>query len=184
MGNPVASVVEQPNRMENENDEFITIGKIVRPFGVHGEVRVYPLSDVPGRFDALSDVVLAANGHRTPTTVTRIRQAGGTYIMGFSAFSTPEEAASFRGAWLQVPCDPTVAPPPGHYYQYQLIGMTVRDARDRELGILEEVHDYPHHHLFIVRNGKKEHVIPAVRQIVIDVDVDRRIMIVKVPEEE
>ncbi|RMH38088.1 MAG: 16S rRNA processing protein RimM [Nitrospirae bacterium] len=163
--------------------ELITIGKILRPFGVRGEVRVYPLSDVPGRYDSLTEVILDTDGHRVPTTVTGIRKAGEHYLVRFSAFSTPEEAAAFRGAWLQIPIESAVPPPPGHYYHYQLIGMTVQTERGDDVGQLAEIYESPHHHVFLIRKGSEERLIPAVRDLIIHVDVDRQIMTVRVPEE-
>lgn len=164
-------------------EELITIGKVLRPFGVRGEVRVYPLSDVPGRYESLSDVVLDSNGQCVPTTVTGVRKAGEHYLVRFSAFSTPEEAAAFRGAWLQIPRDASVPPPPGQYYHYQLIGMTVQTEQGEDLGQLSEIYESPHHHLFLIRQGTQERLIPAVRDLVAHVDVDRRTMTVRIPEE-
>ena len=37
--------------------EFVTVGKIVKPFGVRGQVRVLSLTDVPGRLENLKDVM-------------------------------------------------------------------------------------------------------------------------------
>ena len=63
----------------------MTIGKIERPFGVRGEVKVRSLSDVPGRFEHLNQVqVVGADGASCrDRTVTHVRRAGDTYIVRF-----------------------------------------------------------------------------------------------------
>ena len=71
----------------------MTIGKIERPFGVRGEFKVRSLSDVPGRLDQLKQVqVLEPTGQIVDRTVTHVRRAGSTYIMGLAGVTTPEEA--------------------------------------------------------------------------------------------
>ena len=71
----------------------MTIGKIERHFGVRGEFKVRSLSDVPGRLDHLKQVhVLEPTGQMVERTVTHVRRAGSTYIMGLAGVTTPEEA--------------------------------------------------------------------------------------------
>jgi 16S rRNA processing protein RimM len=73
--------------------DFVTIGKIERHFGVRGEFKVRSLSDVPGRLDHLKQVqVLEPTGQTVERTVTHVRRAGSTYIMGLAGVTTPEEA--------------------------------------------------------------------------------------------
>ena len=93
-----------------ETAELVAIGKIEKPFGVKGEVRVRSLSDVPGRFEGLTQVTLVApSGRALVAGVTRVRADGNSYVLGFDAFTTPEEAAVFRGWLIKIPRD--LSPP-------------------------------------------------------------------------
>ena len=84
--------------------DFVTVGKIERHFGVRGEFKVRSLSDVPGRLDHLKQVqVLETTGQTVEMTVTHVRRAGSTYIMGLAGVTTPEAAGLLRGGLLQVP---------------------------------------------------------------------------------
>ena len=85
-------------------DSLVTIGRILKPFGVRGAVKVESLSDVPGRFEGLQSVYLTLPYEgATPrkTAVTQVRNVTAGYLIKCSAFSTPEEAAHFRGAYPQ-----------------------------------------------------------------------------------
>jgi 16S rRNA processing protein RimM len=56
--------------------EMVTIGKIDRPFGVHGAVKVRSLSDRPGRFEQLGAVrVIGQEGQTVDRTVRQVRRA-------------------------------------------------------------------------------------------------------------
>lgn len=163
--------------------ELVTIGRIERSFGVRGEARVRSLSDVPGRFEALREVTIAGPGGKTvETVVTHVRPGGPTWIMGFEAFTTPEQVAEFRGGFLQAPRGDSPALPADQYYQCDLIGMLVQDEAGTQLGCLEAVWNMSDNQSFMVRQDGKEVLIPAAKQVVVKVDVTRRVMTVRLPE--
>ena len=156
-----------PVASEPTKNSFVTIGRILKPFGVHGEVKVESMSDVPGRFTGLHSVTLTLeHGSPLKTRVTTGRQVNHGYIVGFSAFSTPEEAALYRGAWIQIP-EPTDLPrEPGTFYQFELIGLRVEDPDGQPMGNVEEILEYPQHHVMVIRNEQKEVLIPVSRQTI------------------
>lgn len=160
--------------------ELIAIGQIEKPFGVRGEVRVRSLSDVPGRFEGLTQVTLVApSGRALVTGVTRVRGNGNSYVLGFDAFTTPEEAAVFRGGLIKIPRDQAAPLPAGQYYEFDLIGMAVMDETGLLLGTLEEVLETASNHVFMVRREGREILIPAIKDAVASVDVKSRTMTIR-----
>lgn len=82
--------------------DTVTVGQIERPFGIKGEVKVRPLSDVPGRFEGLKSVsLLARNGQTLETSVTHVRRAGAGFILGLTGLTTPEDANPWRGGFIR-----------------------------------------------------------------------------------
>lgn len=160
--------------------ELIAIGKIEKPIGIRGEVRVRSLSDVPGRFEGLTQVTLVSPSGRTLVTgVTRMRGNEHSYVLGFEAFTTPEEAAVFRGGLIKIPRDQVPPLPAGQYYEFDLIGMTVLDETGLLLGTLEEVLETASNHVFMVRREGREILIPAIKNVVSSVDVETRTMTIR-----
>lgn len=152
--------------------EVVTVGRVLRPFGVHGEVQVESLSDVPNRFKRLSSVTLAMpTGEFLDTEVLCARKSDRFYLMKFSAFSTPEEASKFRGALIQVKQESVPPLPETQYYHFELIGLEVHDETGRVFGKIEEVINRPHQPLFVVRIENRELLIPAIYPIIRHVDV-------------
>ena len=163
-----------------DSSELIAIGKIEKPFGVRGEVRVRSLSDVPERFEGLTQVTLVSPSGRTLVTgVTRVRANGHSYVLGFEAFTTPEEAAVFRGGLIKIPRSQAPPLPAGQYYEFDLIGMTVVDEAGQLLGTLEEVLETPSNHVFVVRREGREILIPAIKDVVAAVDVKSQTMTIR-----
>lgn len=169
--------------MPSVQTDLVTIGKIERPFGVKGAVKVRSLSDVPGRFDQLSAVsVMSAVGQTVDRTVTHIRRAGPTYIMQFDGITTPEEAGTLRGALIQVPrCEPSSRQGDA-LYECDLIGMAVVDEAGHDLGLIETIWDLPGHQVFVVKQEGREVLIPAAKDFVTAVDLAQKRMTVRMIE--
>ena len=166
--------------MTTAHTDLVTIGKIERPFGVRGEFKVRSLSDVPGRLDQLKQVqVLRPTGQMVDRTVTGVRRAGSTYIMGLEGVTTPEEAGMLRGGLIQVPRSPAATLSADVYFECDLIGMTVENERGEEVGVLETILEIPDNHLFVVRKGTEEVLIPAAKSFVTSVDLTRGRMMVR-----
>ncbi len=163
-----------------EPRELVAIGVIEKPFGVRGEMRVRSLSDVPGRFEGLTQVTLEGPaGGMKQATVRSVRGMRGSYLLSLDLCSTPEEVALFRGWTVKIPQGSAPPLPQGEYYQYELIGLSVRDEGGRLVGTLEEILETPGHHVFIVRGEQGEVLIPASKEAVMAVDVPGKTMTVR-----
>jgi len=164
--------------------DFVTVGKIVKPFGVQGQVRVLPLTDVPGRFENLHEVRLeTVSGETLLTEIVDVQCEGRSYLVRFAAFSSPEEVGTFRGAWLKIPRSEVPPAPVGHYYQFELIGLTVKEESGNVLGVLEEVIETPGQHLFVIRGQGREFLLPASKRWITKVDIPGQEMTVISKEE-
>ena len=160
--------------------ETVTVGRTERPFGVKGEVKVRPLSDVPGRFEGLKSVnLLARNGQTLETSVTHVRRAGAGFILGLSGLTTPEEASHWRGGFIRTIRGSVPELPDGQYYECDLIGLAVSTVEGQSIGVLEEILDVPGNPVFVVRQGAKEILIPAAKELVSTVDMTARTMTVR-----
>ncbi len=164
--------------------EFVTVGKIVRPFGVRGQVRVLSLTDVPGRLENLTEVTLETpSGHSLETEVKDVQCEGRSYLFRFAAFSSPEDAVAYRGAWIKIPQEAVPPAPADHFYQFELIGLTVKEGSGDVLGVLEEVIETPAQHLFLIRGQGREFLLPALKKWIHKVDIAGREMTVAAKEE-
>ena len=161
-------------------DDLVAIGRIVKTFGVRGEVKVLSLTDVPGRFETLTQVLLEApSGETLPAAVTSRREDRDGFVLGFDALSTPEAAAVFRGGYVKIRRMQSPSLPEGQFFEYDLLGMTVRDEGGEDLGRVEDIMDTAATHVFVVRKDGRERLIPATRKAVAAVDVPGRTMTVR-----
>jgi 16S rRNA processing protein RimM len=151
--------------------ETITVGRILRPHGVRGEVVVEVLSDVPGRFAPGSEVLAAREGERQVTlkvAVSRDHKSG--VVARFSGFDDRDGAESLRGMWLEVLRSGVPAAPSGTYYHYELLGCRCFTA-EGELGRVVELLEDGGGLLLVVDDSERRVPIPFVQGFLRKVDV-------------
>jgi 16S rRNA processing protein RimM len=91
-------------------------------------------------------------------------------------------AETLRGRWLAVPEAEALPPGPGRFYPWQLEGCRVFTETGQEVGRVTGVESSPAHDLWVVHDGRGEHLIPAVPAIVLEVDLAGRRIVLRPPE--
>lgn len=146
----------------------LRIGRVLKPHGVRGGVRVELLTDFPDRFDTGQQVTVA--GRRL--TVSRSQQQEGSLLVTFAEIDDRERAAELRGAYITVPLEEARTLPAGRYYHFQLVGLKVIEAGSEEaLGQVEEVLTYPANDVLRVTGAGGERLLPMVSSVVRKVDL-------------
>jgi len=166
---------------EAEEPWSLVIGRVVGPFGTKGEVRVRPETDFPERFRKLEKVCLELpGGEERIVSVRRARLTPKGVLLWFDDFSDREAAESLHGAWLKVRPRMAVPLPEGSYYLHDIMGLRVVTEEGRDLGEITEVIRSPAHDVYVTGST----MIPAVRQVVREIDLARGRMIVALPPED
>jgi 16S rRNA processing protein RimM len=168
----------------DDGGRLVAIGEIGRPHGLAGEVRVTPLTDRPERFDTLRECVLwdAARDTRVPCRLTAARRQGQALVVAIAGCETPEAAGALTGRLLAVPEAEALPAPEGHFYPWQLEGCRVLTEDGGEVGRVLRVETGPAQDLWVVGDGGREHLVPAVPEIVRDVDLAARRVVIRPPD--
>jgi 16S rRNA processing protein RimM len=162
--------------------ELIAIGRVTRPQGRHGEVRVEPLTDDPARFGDLTECCLVPPRTGERRTVEAVRFQGRTPVLKLEGIGSIDEADRLRGRLVSVP-RARVRPLDGdRFYAFDLIGATVTDPGSAVLGTLTDVLAGDAHDLWVARVDGRECLIPAVREIVTRVDSAARVVVIRPPD--
>jgi 16S rRNA processing protein RimM len=165
-------------------DRLVAIGEIGRPHGLRGEVRVTPLTDRPERFETLRECVLwdEARDRRQPCRITAARVQGGALVVAVAGYDSPEAAGALTGWLLAVPEADALPPPAGHFYPWQLVGCRVLTEDGRDLGRVLRIEGSPAQDLWVVGDESREHLVPAVAEIVREVDLGGRRVVIRPPK--
>lgn len=156
--------------------EWIEVGRISRPHGVQGEVRIVPSSDNPDRF-APGAVVHARPGRlgvagprvreQVRLTVAGVRGDEDFPIVTFREIADREAAEGYRGYLLEVRCSQLPELDDDEYYPFDLVGLEVRGLDGTALGRVSDALDSPAHALLsLALHDGREVLVPFVRAAV------------------
>jgi 16S rRNA processing protein RimM len=146
---------------------MIRVGQVGGAYGVEGAVKVLPLTDFDDRFAAGSKLTL--EGAEREVEWSRPGHPG--LVVKFQGIDNRTMADLFRGRYLEV-ADEAVRPlAEGRYYHHQVVGLAVLTSSGQPLGTIAEVLERPANDVWVTRDGVVEHLIPATKDAVVEVDV-------------
>ena len=159
------------------DDRFISIGKIASPVGLRGYVKLYPYTD---RIDHYNTAEVFIEGSRRSIEI--IRYVKRTPILKIEGVSDRQQAERLNGAEIAVLESELSDLPEGAYYLKDLIGCSVIDETNDDLGFISNVMQNSAQDIYEItgKNGKS-FMIPAVAEFILDVDIDSKIVKVHVP---
>lgn len=149
---------------------FLAIGRVIKPHGVHGEVRVQVMTDRPERFGWLTHIYV---GEHSPqrVAVEGVRYHQEFVLLRLAGYPTRTDAEALRGVLLQVPEDEAIPLEEGEYFLHQLIGLEVVSETGRLLGRLTGVLETGANNVFVCEGSGAQILIPDIPDVVLQVDV-------------
>lgn len=155
-------------------EKLVSIGQIINTHGVKGELKIYPLTDDIKRFRKLKEVMIDGEVR----TVSWCKLQNDLVILKIEGIETIEQAVKFKGKYLEVTREDAVKLPEGRYFVADVIGCSVVDTEGKELGKVFDVIFTGSNDVYWVKEGK-ELLIPALEHIVVDINVDDKIMTIR-----
>lgn len=160
-------------------EELLAVGRVTRAHGIRGEVAVLPLTEVSARFEPGSVLLVGPEGERR-LTVRSARPHGGRVLVRFREVTERDAAERLRGAVLLVPAgDVPPLDEEGRFWVHQLTGLEVRTEDGRTLGRIREVLHNPANDIWVVDGDGGEVLVPALRGVVMEVDLAARRVVVR-----
>ena len=147
--------------------------------GIRGEVKVFPTTDDPLRFKKLKKVLLDTGREQLELEVQSVKFFKQFVIVKFKGIDNINDIEKYKGKGLFVPREDAVPLDEDEYYIADLIGMEVF-TEDGRFGVVKDVMETGANEVYIVESGDHgEVLIPAIRQCVLDVNVEEKKMLVR-----
>ena len=156
--------------------EWATIGKVVALFGIHGELKVRLLTDIPNRFAELEAVYVGPD--HTSLSIQSVRPYKGEMIvLKLVGIEDASAAESLRNQDLSIPLSKLAELPPGSYYQHDILGLNVLTLDGQELGQIVEIIVTGSNDVYIVKKPEGSQIlIPAIKDVIKQIDLIRHTM--------
>jgi 16S rRNA processing protein RimM len=164
-------------------NDFVTLARVVKTQGRHGEVAAEIHTDIPGRLHAGMKIqALAEDGSRRELQIDDVRPHKNWQVLKFAGVDSMSDAEVLIGCELQLPASERAQLEPGAAYVSDLIGCTLFH-RGREVGVVSDVRfgagAAP---LLVVGSSKNEHEIPYAQVFLERVDVEHKRIEMNLPD--
>ena len=157
-------------------DKMIEIGKIVNTHGLRGEVKIVPWLDFPEMFEIV-DVVYTKSGEKF--TVANIRYQKANIIVKFDEIDNIDKAERLKNSIIYADREIFDNLPEGTYLIADIIGLDVTDG-EVNYGKVTDVIQTGSNDVYVVqKEGSKELLIPAIKEVILDTDIEKGVITVK-----
>ncbi|MFA6457002.1 MAG: ribosome maturation factor RimM [Bacteroidota bacterium] len=168
----------------NQNQQPLrAVAQIRKIFGVRGEMKIESFARTAEEFTLLEQVVLGTNEHDVvPCEIESVKERGGEIYLKLRGIDDKTAADRIRGKYLFVEESLRKQLPKEKFFIDELIGCTVISEKGKTLGTIKSVDAYPAQMVYTVRTKKGEVLLPAVREFIVNVDVEKKEIVVSPPE--
>ena len=161
-------------------EQFLQVGVISSTHGIRGEVKVFPTTDNAARFKELKNVLLDTGKERIGLEIQSVKFFKQFVIVKFKGIDNINDIEKYKGKSLLVTREDAVELDEDEYYIADLIGMDVF-TEEGHFGVLRDVMETGANEVYIVDSDSHgEVLIPAIRQCVLDVDLEENRMTVRI----
>jgi 16S rRNA processing protein RimM len=161
-----------------EPDALLLIGRIGKPHGVRGEMKVVPETDDPERFADLETCYVGPRPEAvTAYAIASVRyqhsKRGITVLLGLDAIADRDAAEALRGQLVYAHRDDLPALDEGEFFIDDLLDLDVVTTEGDAVGTIVDVMELPSHPVYVVeRPGQPDALIPGVPAFIEEVDLE------------
>jgi len=169
---------------ELKDGPYLLLGKVARPFGIKGEIRVHPYNPFSETFQHIHSLFLkAADGSIQEYQITGLRPHQNFFLVRLKGVNDRDQAEALRDREVLIKKAQLKPAKPGEYYWYQLLGLKVRSEDGKELGqvaAIEQTNPFlGGNDILVVKTERGEALVPLVKDNIAKVDLEQREIIIR-----
>jgi 16S rRNA processing protein RimM len=162
--------------------KYLTVGYVLRPRGVKGEVKVEPLTDSIEQFNEWNVLYIKDGDQYYPLKVNTKRYIGNSVYIRFEGYNDMNKAETLRGQYLWIPRDQLGDLPENTFFIADILGCKVKTQEGLNLGWIERVIQTGSNDVYLVKGSTGEILIPGLKKVVLGIDVLEKEIIVAAEE--
>jgi 16S rRNA processing protein RimM len=172
----------KPGRVNSKADgpRYLVIGRVARPWGTRGELKVEIMTDFPDRFALLRKVYLGPRA--VPFALEGFRLHKGSALLKLEGCHDRATVEKLRGQLVQIPIEEAMPLEQDEYYEHQIVGLAVWTAEGERLGTVDEIISTGSNDVYVVRGEGRDILIPAIEDVVLEVNLAKGRLMVELIE--
>jgi len=161
-------------------EDLLLIGKITKPHGVRGKLKAISYAESPLVFSDADVLYLSLkSGPQISLKVESVSFHGDTAILELEEIKSREKAEEIAGGELYIEKKYLTPLEEDEYYRYELIGLEVETVGGLNIGTIEDVFPTGANDVLVVRKGKVENLIPTTQEVIKEVDLELKRVIIE-----
>lgn len=154
--------------------QYLVIGKVFRPHGIRGELRVEIHTDTPNHLQDVETVYLGED--HQPYNLDSFRLHSGVLLITLAEVTDRDQAELLRGAIVAVKLEEAAPLKEGEFYHHQIIGLKVVTDEGEDLGSVTEIITTGANDVYVVR-GEKEILLPAIKSVILKIEPSTQMVV-------
>ena len=158
-------------------ENLLQVGAILDTHGLRGEVKVFPTTDDPSRYDDLEEVeLLTKEGNYLHLEIERVRYFKNLVIVKFKNYDHINDIEQYKKCNLYVTRENAVELQADEYFVADLIGLMAKTDEGEELGQIKDVLTTGANDVYVIDTKEGELLVPAIHDCVQEVDLEAGVM--------
>jgi 16S rRNA processing protein RimM len=157
---------------------FLVIGKVSKPHGIGGELRIESYTDTVERF-SWAETIFVGDKNPEAHAVESVRYHKKWVLIKFSDINDRNTAELYRSKLLQIRIEDAISLEEDEYFLFQVVGLQVTTIDGVDLGEVVDVIETKANNVFVVKAGAEEILIPDTPEVIKDIDFNLGIITIQ-----
>lgn len=168
--------------MSTGTEDYFRVGVIANTHGIRGEVKVYPTTQEPSRFQNMKEIILDTGEEKKVLEVASARFFKNLVILKFKGINSINDIEQYKGMDLLVTRENAIPLEEGEYYIADIIGAKVITDTGEEFGELKDVLQTGANDVYVVEHEGREVLLPVIPDCVLERDLENKLVTVHIME--
>jgi len=163
------------NKAEESDENLFLIGKILKPFGIKGEllVKFFPDPKLAEYIFSVKKIYLTNNDSYN---LKKIRKHQNYYVITLETIVNRDQGELLSNKEIYVDKSQVRQSNENSYYWFEVLGCSAYDVNNSFLGIIEQIVNNGVYDIFVVYKNEKEIMIPGINPFVVFFDKQKKII--------
>lgn len=171
------------NLNKDLHDSLLLIGKVIRPHGIGGLLKISSYAQSPETFRNAGAVYLGSgSGALSEYRVSSIKPQKNSFLLKLEGVNTLEESEPYRGADIYIKKEHLSRKEAGEYFWFELIGIKAYSTKGEWIGTVKHILSARSNDVYVIEGEKKEILVPATHSAVREIDLENQRMIISETE--
>jgi 16S rRNA processing protein RimM len=155
---------------------FYPVGRVVKPHGVKGRIKVDYFGETLDRFRYQKVFIKDHSGRPEPFEVLEVISQPPRLILRLKGIEQIEGTERLIGKEILVQREDLSEPEEGEYYWFEILGMAVETEKGRRIGTVKKIFPTGANDVYVVEGKRGEIFLPAIEEVIQSIDRQKKVI--------